>query len=245
MTERSLNRPAPGKDIMTQRSILAGQTPKIVIHAGGSVSVQGLETDRVQAETDSRAGLKIERRTAAEFGRARAKVGERVLFDIRLTVPAVLKKDADDEVIDVQLGGDGKVSVPRGSDVKVYAGRDIEVTGVRGQVTVYAGSDIKVRDVRTVVQASAGGALDFECDTVEGDDLKFTAGDDLRCFVRSLIDVTYLIDDLGGYWEATIGEGRVKIRLKCGGDVTLVTDQPITGEMLGTIERPSNPDRPA
>ncbi len=224
---------------MTQRSMVAGQTPKLVIHAGGSVTVEGWDSDRLQAETDdSNWGLKIERRTEAEFGRARAKLGERVLFDLRLTVPKALKKNADDEVLDVQIGNNGKVRVPRGSDVKVYAGGDINIKGVYGSTALFAGANLIARDLQTLTQASAGGALDLESETVSGDDLKFTAGSDLRWFVRRLIDVTYLIDDLGGYWEATLGNGRVKIRLKCGGDVTLVTDQPVRGEMLGKVESP-------
>ncbi len=223
---------------MTHRSILVRDISKVVVHAGGSVRLEGWDSDRVQGETDSRWGLKIERRSSAEFGRARAKVGEYVLFDIRLNVPRALKKDAGEEVIDVQIGNSGMVHVPRGCDVLVYAGRDIEVSGLRGTLAAYAGSDLKIRDVQTLVQASAGGAMDLECETVLGDSLKFTAGSNLRWFIRRLIDVTYLIDDLGGYWEAAIGAGHVKIRLQGGGDVTLVTDQPIHGDVLGKIERP-------
>lgn len=225
---------------MTHRSIPMGHISKVVVHAGGSVRLEGWDSDRVQGESDSRGGVKIERRREAEFGRARAKVGERVLFDIRLTVPRALKPDANEEVIDMQIGGSGTVHVPRGCEVKVYAGRDIEASGLSGTLAAYAGGNAKIRDLQTLAYASAGGALDFECESIVGDDLKFTAGSDLRCFIRRLIDVTYLIDDLGGYWEAVIGEGRVKIRLKGGGDVTLVTDQPISGDILGTIERPSD-----
>jgi hypothetical protein len=52
-----------------------------------------------------------------------------------------------------------------------------------------------------------------------------------------------MIDDLGGYWEAILGTGRTNIRLKSGGDVTLVTDQDVIGQppydTFGKIERPS------
>jgi hypothetical protein len=55
-----------------------------------------------------------------------------------------------------------------------------------------------------------------------------------------------MIDDLGGYWEGIIGEGRTKIRLKAGGDVTLVTDRDMTSrspsDVLGNVERPNAPD---
>ncbi len=161
-----------------------------------------------------------------------------MLFDVRLNVPRALKKDADAEIIDVQIGTSGTVHVPRNCGVTVYAGRDIEASGLRSTLAAYAGSDLKVRDVQTLTQASAGGTMDLECETVLGDNLKFTAGSNLRWFIRRLIDVTYLIDDLGGYWEAVIGAGRVKVRLQGGGDVTLVTDQPINGDVLGKIERP-------
>lgn len=228
---------------MTHRSILAGQISKVVVHAGGSVRLEGWDSDRVQGESDGRGGLKIERRRETEFGRARAKVGEHVLFDIRLNVPRALKKDADDEVIDVQISSSGVVHVPHGCDVKVYAGGDIEASGLRGTLAAYGGGNVKIRALQTLASASAGGVLDFECESIVGDDLKFTAGGDIRCSVRRLTDVTYLIDDLGGYWEAVIGEGRIKVRLKGGGDVTLVTDQPLNGDILGTIERP--PDQAA
>jgi hypothetical protein len=223
---------------MTHRSILVGDISTMVVHAGGSVRVEGWDTDRVQAESESRWGLKIERRKEAEFARARAKVGEHVLFDIRLNRPRALQRAADEEIIDVQIGASGTVHVPRNCDVKVYAGQDIEASGLRGTLAAFAGGDLKLRDVQTLVQASAGGAMDLECENVQGDNLKFAAGSNLRWFIRRLIDVTYLIDDLGGYWEAVLGAGRVKVRLQSGGDVTLVTDQPISGDVLGKIERP-------
>ncbi len=228
---------------MTQRSILAGQSPSVVIRAGGDVRVEGRDSDRVLADTDSRRGLKVERRSESEIGRARAKVGDRVLFDVRFTVRHPLKKEPLGEVIEVQIGSSGKVHVPRSSNVKVYTGKNAEVQDIQGSVTVYAGSDVRVRNVDTLVHVSAGGAIDFECEQVEGDDVKFTAGRDLRGYIRGLTDARFMIDDLGGYWEAVLGDGRTKIRLKAGGDVTLVTDQVITGQppydVIGKVERPN------
>ena len=229
---------------MTQRSILGGKTRNVVVRAGGSVSVQGWDSDRVLADTDSLWGLQVERRSETEIGRARAKVGDHVLFDVRLNVRNPLKKGVPAEVIAVQLGGSGKVYIPLDSDVKVYSGKGADVQDVRGNVAVYAGSDAHIRSVRTLVHVSAGGAIDFECEKVDGDDVKFSAGRDLRCYIRSLTDAKFMINDLGGYWEAVIGEGRVKIRLTAGGDVTLVSDQSIVSrspdDLLGNIERPSD-----
>jgi hypothetical protein len=53
------------------------------------------------------------------------------------------------------------------------------------------------------------------------------------------------VKDVGGYWEARIGDGERAVYLKCGGDVTLVTDQKVEplppNYILGKIEKPSVP----
>ena len=228
---------------MTQRSLLVGQTPNVIVRAGGDVSVQGWDNDRVLADTDSRWGLKVERRSESEIARIRARVGDHTLLDVRVDPLGRLKKNVRGEATDVQIGGSGKVSVPLGSTVKVYAGKSVDVQDIRGRVTIYAGSDVRVRNVHTLVHVSAGGSIDFECEQVAGDDVKFTAGRDLRCYIRSLTDAKFMIDDLGGYWEATVGDGRTRILLKAGGDVTLVTDQELTGQppydVIGRVERPN------
>ncbi len=228
---------------MTQRSILAGPTPNVEIRASGDVSIEGWDSDRVQADADSRWGLKVERRSAAEIARARAKVGDHVLLDVRLKVKNPLKKDVRDEVTDVQIGRSGKVYVPLNSRVKVYADKSVDVQNIRGSVAVYAGRDVRIRNVHSLVHLSAGRSIDFECEEVEGDNVKFSAGRDLRCYIQSLTDARFMINDLGGPWEAVIGDGRTKIRLDSGGDVTLVTDRAIVSQSpydtLGRIERPS------
>ncbi len=228
---------------MTQRSLLVGQNPNVIVRAGGDVSVHGWDNDRVLANTESRWGLKVERRSESEIARIRARVGDVTLLDLRVDPLGRLKKNVRSEAIEVQLSGSGKVSVPLGSTVKVYAGKSVEVQDIRGSVTLYAGFNAHVRNVHTLVHVSAGGSVDFECEQVEGDDVKFTAGRDLRCSIRGLTDARVMVDDLGGYWEGIIGEGRTKVRLKAGGDVTLVTDQVITGQppynIIGKIERPN------
>jgi len=226
---------------MTQRSMVVGHTPDIIIRANGSATVEGWDSDRVQASSDSRWGLKIEPRDEAEIGRARAKVGEHVLFDIRIDAPR-LKKNARREVIEVQLGGSGTVKVPINSNVKVYAGRSIDMRRIGGQVSAFAGHDMHLQSVRVLVNASAGGNMDLDCDRLAGEGFKFGAGRDLRFYIRELNDAKFMINDLGGYWEAVLGEGRVPIRLNAGGDVTLVTDQEVSAQppnyILGRIERP-------
>ena len=123
---------------MTQRSILAGQAPHVIVHAGGDVEVEGWDSDRITADTEGRWGLKVERRSESEIGRARAAVGDHVLFDVRLKVPGPLRKNALGDVTAVQIGGSGKVHVPLGSSVKIYAGKNVIVRDIQGRIAVYA-----------------------------------------------------------------------------------------------------------
>ena len=129
------------------------------------------------------------------------------------------------------------------SSVKIYSGRRTSLRDVSGRVSVYAGSDAQLRGVGTLVQASTGGALDLECEALEGESVKLQAGRDLRCYIRSLDDARLLVSDLGGSWEGRIGAGRVTLRLNAGGDVTLVTSHEVTAHgpdlVLGRIERPA------
>jgi hypothetical protein len=228
---------------MTQRSIHAGQTPTVVVRASGDVQIEGWDDDRVLANTESRWGLKVERRSETEIARVRARVGDRVLFDVHLDVIGHAKKKARAEVTEVTIGNNGQVYVPLGSNVKVYAGKSANVHNIRGDIAVYAGGDVRMRNLHTLVHASAGGAMDLECETLAGDDVKFAAGRDLRFHVRNLDDAKVMVNDLGGYWEGIIGNGQRKIRLEAGGDVTLVTNQPVKGQppdyVLGNIEAPN------
>ncbi len=154
-----------------------------------------------------------------------------------------LKVKRRGDTIEVEIGGSGELQVPLQSSVKVYAGQSVGVENIGGSTTIYAGGQGYLRGVGTLVHAATGGALEIECERVAGDDVRCTAGRDLRCFIRSLADAKLMIDDLGGYWEGLIGNGRTKIRLKAGGDVTLVTDQTVVAQpphyILGTIERPT------
>jgi len=229
---------------MTQRSILAKTNQTVIIKVGGSVSVKGHDSDLVTAETKGRRwGLTLERRSESQIGRARAVVGEHVLFDIRMKMPNLKEKKADDEVIEVQMGGSGEVLVPFSSNVKIYAGKDIDALGIKGQVDAYSGHKLNLLDVFCLGNVSAGGSMNIDCQTMIGNDVDFAAGGDLRFHVADLTSLRLRVKDLGGYWEARIGDAEKSVYLKSGGDVTLVTDQKVESlppnYVLGKIEKPS------
>ncbi|MBI5838852.1 MAG: hypothetical protein HZB19_02005 [Chloroflexi bacterium] len=228
---------------MTQRSILAGTNPNVIIKAGGSVTVKGHKSDTVTAETKGMWGLKVEKRSEAEIARARAAIGEHVLFDVRLKKPNREGNDQPDDVLEVQIGGSGEVLVPFGSNVKVYAGKDIDARNIKGQVDAYAGFELNLQDVHCLGNASAGWTMNIDCQTMIGKDVTFSAGSDLRFHVADLTSARLRVKDLGGYWEARIGAGEKSVYLKSGGDVTLVTDQKVEplppDYVLGKIEKPA------
>jgi hypothetical protein len=232
---------------MTQRSMPVGQSPTIVIR-GNTITVEGWDSDRIQANNDDRWGVEIEKRKVADVGRerARAAIGDRVLFDISFANPfnpsKRLLKDFQGEAIEVRIGH-GQVRVPLNSNVIVYAGHDAEVRHLQGRVIVSSGRDVSVQDVQTLVQAAAGGDLNIDCATLGGDDFEFRAGRDLRFRVRQLDDARVMINEAGTYWEVVLGSGHLKVRLNAGGDVTLITDREVLPQppyyLLGNIERPA------
>lgn len=228
---------------MTQRSILSGTNPAVMIKAGASVTVRGVDSDLVVAVTADKWGLKVEKHSQAEFARARAALGEKVLFDLRLKRPHLQDNDGTDEVIEVQLGGSGEVLVPFGANLKVYAGKDIHVQGMRKQVDAFAGFKLDLQDIYCLGNASAGGSMNIDCQTLSAEKIEYSAGGDIRFQVRDLTSAHIRIKDLGGFWEVKIGGGERSVSLKCGGDVTLVTDQPVEPLpphfILGKIESPT------
>ena len=227
---------------MAQRSILAGTAPDVIIKAGGSVSVKGYESDQVVARSASRGDPQVERRSRTEVGRARAAIGDYVLFDVHLKLPGGERQTTSDEVIAVQIRGSGEVFVPLASNLKVYAGMDIDVQGIRGQVDAYSGAKLNLQDVFSVGHASAGRSMNIVCEALIGNNLEFTAGGDLRFYIHDLTSARIRVKDLGGYWEGRIGAGEVSVYLKCGGDAILVTErnvEPLPPDyILGNIERP-------
>jgi len=228
---------------MTQRSILAGENQTILIKVGASVTVKGHESDFVTAETKDKGGLSLERRSESEIGRARAAVGEHVLFDVRIKLPNLKEKKTSDAVVEVQMGGSGEVFVPFSSNLKIYAGKDIDVQDVKGRVDAFSGLNLKLKNVYGLGNVSAGKAMSIDCQTIIGKDVAFSAGSDVRFHVLDLSSARLRVKDLGGYWEAQIGEGEKSVYLKSGGDVTFVTDQKVEplppNYVLGKIEKPS------
>jgi len=230
---------------MTQRSILAGLTPTVIIKVGANVTVRGQEGDRVIAETsDAWGSLRVEKSTGTgrEIARARAANGEHVFFDLRIKLPDPSAPQTPQEVIEVQLSSNGQVLVPFGANIKVYAGLNIDVQDVRGRVDAFAGAKLHLQDVAALGNASAGWTMDLDCQTLPAQSAEFKAGSDLRFHVRDLTSAHIRIKDLGGYWEAQIGSGEQSVYLKSGGDVTLVTDQEVQPlpphYILGKIEKP-------
>ncbi len=230
---------------MTQRSILAGKNQTIIIKVGASVTVKGHDSDLVTAETKGMWGLTLERRSESQIGRARAAIGDHVLFDVRIKLPNLPSPTGrgDGEVIEVQMGGSGEVLVPFESNLKVYAGKDIDVQGVQGQVDAYSGLNLSLQNVYLLGNTSAGGKMNIDCQTMIGKDVTFDAGSDLRFHIADLTSARLRVKDIGGYWEARIGGGEKSVYLKCGGDVILVTDQKVEplppNYILGKIEKPS------
>jgi hypothetical protein len=226
---------------MTHRTFLAGTNQTVIIKVGGSVTVKGHDSDLIVADTRDKWGLSIDRRSEAEIGRARAAIGERVIFDLRLKKPTL---NGSKEVIEIQIVGSGDVLVPLSSSLKIYAGKDIEVQDVQGQVDAYSGLNLKLRNVQIMGTVSAGRVMDIDCQTMTGSDVTYGAGGDLRFHVADLTSARLRVKDIGGYWEARIGEGEKSIYLKSGGDVTFVTDQKVEALppnfILGTIERPAS-----
>lgn len=228
---------------MTQRSILAEKNQTIIIKVGGSVTVKGHDSNQVMAESHDLGGLTVERRSESEIGRARAAIGERVLFDVHLKLPNFKGQSIPNEVIEVQMSGSGEVFVPFESNLKVYAGKDIDVQGIRAQVDAYAGLKLNLQDVYRLGNVSAGRAMSIDCQTMIGTDVTFSAGSDLRFYIADLTSARLRVKDIGGYWEARLGDGEKSIYLKSGGDVTFVTDQKVEplppNYILGKIEKPS------
>jgi hypothetical protein len=235
---------------MTQRSILAGSNQTIIVKAGGSVTVKGHESDLVTAETKGRWGLSLERRSESQIGRARAAIGEHVLFDWHIKIPSPPSpiplgegRRGTGEVIEVQIGGSGEVLVPFESNLKVYAGKDIDVQGIQGRVDAYSGLSLKLQDVYRLGNASSGRMMNIDCQAMLGDKVEFKAGSDLRFHIHDLTSAHLRVKDIGGYWEARIGSGEKSVYLKSGGDVTYVTDQKVEplppNYVLGKIEKPN------
>jgi len=144
-------------------------------------------------------GLDLERHSAKEVTRARAVVGETVLFDIKINKPNTQPdENGSDEVIEVKMGTSGEVLVPFSANLKIYAGKDIDVRSVKGQVDAYAGLNLNLQEVYRLGNASAGWSMKIDCQTMLGSDVTFTAGSDLRFHVADLTSARLRVKDIGG-----------------------------------------------
>lgn len=144
-----------------------------------------------------------------------------------------------DGVIEVGAGGACTVKMPAQLALKIYCGKHATVTHVRGPVLIQAGGHAQVANVELLDPANAGGDLDIDCERLTTTDTRMQAGKDIRIRVRDLTSAQVQVNDVGGYWEGQIGAGETLLRLKCGGVATLITDQPVSGRVLGNIERPA------
>jgi len=153
-----------------------------------------------------------------------------------------LKVERRKNTFKVKIGGSGQVQIPFRSNLKVYAGKNADLRAIQGDVTLYAGLHAHLREIGRIAHVSAGGVMDLDCLAVISNELKLEAGGDLTCHIRDLTSARIKVKDLGGFWEARIGDGRVHLTLKAGGDVILVTDQKVEplppDYILGKIIRP-------
>lgn len=190
--------------------MLVGLTPTILIRAGGAVEVQGWAGDRLEAETNSRWGLRVDQ--------------QRGTFT-------------------VEIGGDGAVRLPTSSELTVYSGKSTTLADVGGRIAVHAGGGAFLRRAGTLLHLSAGGLADIEADQIGAGETRLIAGSHLRCAIRQLHNTHILVSDVGGRWEARTGDGRARLLLTAGGDVTIVTAQALEPQpphfILGRIERPA------
>ena len=200
----------------------------------------------VIADAKGKWGLSVERHSEAQIGRARAAIGDFVLFDVRLKKPSLhpeMGNGEDDEIIEIQIGGSGEVLVPFSSNVKIYAGKDIDAQRIKGQVSAYSGRRMDLQDIYCLKNASAGGKMVIDCQTLFGTIVEFTSGSDMRFHIADLTSVSLRVKDIGGYWEARVGNGEKSVYLKAGGEVTFVTDQKVEplppNYILGRIEKPA------
>lgn len=222
---------------MTQRSILSGASPTVIIRAGRDIKVQGWNGDRVESSADGMWGLKVERKDGViEVGSGRGGSDMRV------------RQNGD--AVEVSAGKDCEVRVPFNSTLKVHAGRDAEIVGVTGSVAVaHVGHDLTIHGAGSIGACAAGGSMDLEGQRVIGGELKYSTGRHLRCHIHDLTNTKFMIKDLGGYWEMSFGEPATQIWLKAGGDVTLVLDEKYSEylpDVVGGLEiaRPPQGDNP-
>lgn len=211
---------------MTQRSILSGTSPTVIIRAGRDIKVQGWEGDRVESAADGMWGLRVERKDGV------IEVGSGHGSDMRV------KQKGDS--IEINAGKDCEVRVPFNSTLHLYAGRDAEVTGVTGSVPgAHVGNNLTIKGAGSIGKCAAGANMSLEARRIDGKNMKFATGRHLRFHIHELTNTIFMIKDMGGYWEMAFGEPATQITLKAGGDVTLVIDEEYSSylpDLVGGLE---------
>ena len=141
--------------------------------------------------------------------------------------------------IEVVAGGSCTVRLPFSSEIRVYTGKDAEIRGIQNRIAIAsAGGHLTIERSNRLAHAQCGRSMNIDCAEFETDKIKFEAGGNIRCRIANLVDTKVVIQDLGGKWELGFGSKRRTLQLKCGGDVTLVTDQAPDElpEVFGQIE---------
>lgn len=131
---------------MTQRSMLVGWSPTVVIRAGGEVQVAGWDGDRLEAATEGRWGLQLKQRRGTTEVQIGGSGVVRLPFGSAVTVYS--GKSADIRGIRGSLtvyAGGGAFLREVGTIAHLSAGGMVDVTAERVQ-----GSDVKL---------TAGGSL--------------------------------------------------------------------------------------
>ena len=158
-----------------------------------------------------------------------------------------LKVERRGERIKVEGRGSCTVRLPFSSEVPIYTGKDAEICDIQNRIAIAsAGGHLTIERSNRLAHAESGRSMKIDCSDFEADKIKFEAGGNIRCHIANLADTRVIIQDLGGKWELGFGNKRRTLQLKCGGDVTLVTDQTPNEipEVFGQIEVHPHSEQP-
>lgn len=159
---------------MTQRSILAGTTPTVIIRAGSDIRVVGWDGDTIQAVSSGKWGLKAERDGARVNVEAGGEVEVRVPFGSAVDVSAGrdVRVEQVHTVARASAGRDLHLDCQsvQGSDVKFEAGRHVRFYVHEGISARFAIHDLggeweaTFGEGRTAIRLNAGGDVTLVAD---------------------------------------------------------------------------------
>jgi hypothetical protein len=152
---------------MTQRSILAGESPIVTVRGGGDVHIEGWTDDRVQAASNDKKGLKVERH------HHRVEITAGGSLDVKVPLASVVDVSAQHNV-DIHgvrslaratAGNDMHIDCEavEGSDSKFEAGGDVrfyvhDLSNAKLVINDLGGQwEVSFGDERTTIQLKAGG----------------------------------------------------------------------------------------